>query len=304
MSNVPGIGSYSPVNNAVDGGTNTNPSGSGLASLSSAINGQGPTVQGPNASTYNALYNQQQNQYNQQAGMTAQQAQAATIANPYQAQSQAQLAATQGNLGQLGGLLMNTARGQGPAVTAAQNQMTQATGQNIAAQEAMARSATGGALAQNAAGLAGQGNIASTLGTAASQSSQNLAQQELAAAGQVGNVYGQQGQLGLNQYQLEQQNAQQQAQMGTQVGLANAQMGNQFALGLGGLQNQTLGGIQQGIGQYGTQNLAAQQLQAANNAQANKEGGGFLGGLAGLGAAIAGAPATVASGVTSAASGI
>ena len=174
----------------------------------------GPSITGPNAAAYNGLLagaNAASAGYAQQGANYTQAA--PTIANPYQAGSQQALAGTNAGLTGLEGTLMQTAAGQGPAVAAAQAQMQGATDQNIAAQTAMARSATGGALAQQGAQLAGQGNIASTLGQAASSSANTLAQQQLAAAQAAGSVYGTQGGLQMNQYQLEQQQAQQQAQL-------------------------------------------------------------------------------------------
>ena len=139
-------------------------------------------VQDPNASAYNQLLNQASNagQTYQQQGLGYQQ-HAAQINNPYQAQQLAGINSAQGGLGNVAALNMLTAQGQGPAVQAAQNQMAQATGQNIASQLAMARSATGGASAQNAAQMAAQGNTAQALGQAGAMSAQQLAAQQLAA---------------------------------------------------------------------------------------------------------------------------
>ena len=217
----------------------------------------GPSITGPNAAAYNGLLagaNAASAGYAQQGANYTQAA--PTIANPYQAGSQQALAGTNAGLTGLEGTLMQTAAGQGPAIAAAQAQMQGATDQNIAAQTAMARSATGGALAQQGAQLAGQGNIASTLGQAASSSANTLAQQQLAAAQAAGSVYGTQGGLQMNQYQLEQQQAQQQAQ------LASVSQGqqNQQQLGLIGASQNASGQALNALNSYGNQNLAAQGL--------------------------------------------
>jgi hypothetical protein len=247
----------------------------GLASLFG-----GTAVADPNAAAYNAQMaaaNQNAQQLNGQ-GMGGFTQQTAQIANPYQAASQNNLAGTQAQLGNVGQNLQNTMNGQGPAVTAAQNQMTQATGQNIAAQMAMARSANGGALAQNAAQMGAQGNIAGTLGNAASQSAQNLAQQELQAAQAAGQLYGTQGNLQLGQYNLEQQNAQQQAQLQAQ----NQAQQNQMQLGLLGAGAQQQGLAQNSMNSYNSALLGAEQLNNTENQQGFSNAMGVASKAAGL----------------------
>lgn len=219
----------------------------------------GPTVTGPNPDAYNNLLaqaNASAEQYGAQGqGFTQQGAQ---IVDPDQAASQAAIGGSGAQLGNIGALLQQTAGGQGPAVTAAQAQMTQATDQNLAAQAAAARSATGGALAQNGAMLAGQGQMGATLGQAAGASAAGLAQQELAAGQAAGQVYGAQGQLALGQYGQELGTAQAQAQLAQ----ANQATQNQMRLGLGGLAEGAQGQGLSALNGYNSANTAAENTAA------------------------------------------
>jgi hypothetical protein len=180
---------------------------------------------------------------------------APTISNPYQGQSRTQLQGVQNSLGQVGALDMATAQGQGPALAALTAGTTAATDQSIAAQTAMARSATGGASQQAAAQLAGQGNAVQAQGAAAAQNVQNLSAAELGAAGQAAGVYGTQGSLAQAQYNTEQEQAQAQAQ------IAQQNQAQQNAMS----QYYTGAGIQE-------QGQGLNSLNSYNNAVAGAEG--------------------------------
>lgn len=287
------VNSYDP--NAQPGGATSvagtqgaNPTSSGISGTFQSIFGQAPAVTGPNTAAYNSILQQGEESAAIAGAMTPQQAAAAQIANPFQAQSQAALSGTGQNINAVAGLLGQTAVGQGPAAQAAQAQMAQATGQSIAAQEAMARSATGGALSQNAAQLAGQQNIAQTTGQAAAASQQTMAQMENQAAQAAGQLYGTGGQLQLGQYNTEQQNAQLQAQLAQQQQIANMQSANQFNLGTLGAQQNAIGLQGQTLNAYTGQNLAAQGLQGQQNATAFSQGMQVAGGVLSGGASMIG----------------
>ena len=211
----------------------------------------GGGISGPSGTAYSGVltgYNQGAQQYGANAQNYTQQG--PQIQNQYAPALMGQYSNTQSNLGNIGSLEMQTANGQGPALAAQRAAMTQATSQNVAAQLGVARSATGGALAQNAAGLAAQGNVANTLGNAAAQSVQQQAASQQAAAQAAGNVYGTQGglqqqtlgttaQTAYQQATLQQQNQQQinqmtqayiQAQQNEQTGALNALNGYSSAL--------------------------------------------------------------------------
>lgn len=161
----------------------------------------GGGISGPSGTAFNgqlAEANANAAQYGNQAQQYTQQG--AQMQNPYEQGLVGQAAGTNANLNNIGGLLSQTAAGGGPALAAQRASMTQATDQGIAAQLGAARSATGGALAQNAAGLAAQGQIANITGNAAAQTVQQQAAAQQAAALGAGQVYGTAG--GLQQQQL------------------------------------------------------------------------------------------------------
>lgn len=271
---------------------NQNGSG-GLGGIMSGILGTGPTITGPNAGAYNAQMNYAANAaagYNSAAlGPNAYTQSAPTISNPYQGQSQAQLAADQTNQQGLAGFLQGTMNGTGPGATAAQAQYQQGLNQSVAANMAMANSTRGGPAALAGAQRQAQENNAQTLAGASAQRAGLMAQQQQAAAGQLGSVYGQEAQQNLGQYGIEQNEALAQAQLQS----TNQQQQNAMQLGYGALGAQEQAQAYQGLQGYTTANQAAQGLQLQAN-QASTLLGSM--GIGGFGGAASGALSSASSG--------
>lgn len=181
--------------------------------------------------------------------------------------------------GQLTSLASQYAQ-MGSSNSAAQAQLRQATDQGLAAQMALAHSASGGAVGDAGAMRQAQQQNAATQAGASAQSAQLQAQQQQAALAGMGGIYGQE--YATQQGVLGQQAQMQQQQTGQNYGIANNLMtqginqqslANQATENLGGL------GVQAGLGEAGT-------AVSAQNATANMIG---TGATLGAGAASAGA---------------
>ena len=269
-----GLSGYGPVQGGGQVG------GGGL----SGIFGGGSV--GPNADPYNALLQQSAvaSQGDNQLAAGGYQVPVPVYSNPGQAGTLNQIGGAQQGLQGAAGLIGQTAQGLGPAQAAAQAQFAAATGQGINANTAMARSATGGALAQNAAQLAAQGQNASQQGQAAAGSAQLQAQMAAQAQGQLPGVYNAEGGLAAQQMGLQQ--AQALAQQQAALDAAQQQAAGQEAFGNLGLgqQNSAISALSS----Y-NQNLQAAQGNG-NSAASNSQG------VAGL---IGGGAAGIASGLKS-----
>jgi hypothetical protein len=158
--------------------------------------------------------------------------------------------AIQGQQGNLASQLLAQSQGQGPNI--ADMQLRQATDRN----NAQAAGALGSARGMNpalAARLVAQ-NQAANNQAAAGQSGLMRAQQQLAAQGQLANVYGQQGQLALGGGQMANQN----------LGINQSALSNQN---------------QQVIGAQNNANAINADIEKSNAAGVAKLGGALLGGL-------------------------
>lgn len=228
---------------------------------------------GPNINAYN----QQINAANAAGGQYLNEAQtysqnAPTIANPYQAQSQAGLAATLGQTGNVNAFGQNLMQN---GSTIAANQYQQSLGNSIAANMALANSTNGGPAALAAAQRQAQQQNAQTLAGASSQAAIMQAQQQQAGAQLALGATGQMSQQQLAQYQLEQGNAQQQAQLQ----LGNQAQQNQMQLGLAGVGTTEQGLASQNLNAVTQGQQNQQSLQLQGQAQAAKNTGGLVGGI-------------------------
>jgi hypothetical protein len=233
---------------------------------------------------------QQQAQYAQQmAGYYQGQVPGAlqTAAPTIGTASSQQLGAAQGQLGAAEAGYQQVAQGQGPMGQLAQNELQSGIGQSLAANLALAHSATGPLGGAAAMRQAQEQNAQTTAGAAGASGVLAAQQQQAGLAGLAGTA-GTAGQLGLSQYQTAQQQAAAQAQ------LEQAQTG----------QNE----------QYATNlsNTALNQQQVANQATQSLAGLGVQAGLGEAGTAVGaqnattalvGTGSTIASGVASGLSG-
>jgi hypothetical protein len=248
----------------------------GLAGMWSQFTGQGKAVVGPNAAAYNQQLIGAENygsEYQKLGGDYTQQG--ATINAP----SAADVQSAEANLGGLGGYYQNMLAGKGPSV--AQNQFQAATDQSIANQMAMARSARGSA-AQAGALREATAQGGAQMAGAAAQSGVIRAQEQQQAAQGLGQVYGQQGQLGLGLYGQQAGLASQQAQLQQ----ANQAQINQMRMGYLGMSNQEQQQALEALSSYTRASLAAQgqQLSADQFATqtANQAAGTMASGVSGM----------------------
>ena len=260
---------------------NNMPSGSGGATMG----GFGGLAQGlgiassyqanaPNQGAYAGLAGQagaNQAKYQNQAD-AAQNRTGPQINNPFQQQSQQGLA---GNQAQYQGLMGQLNKDiNDPQDSMAVNQLQHGTDQGIQAQMAMAHSANGGAVAQAGAARAAQQQGVQTQAAVNSQAAQLAEENRFNAINAANQVNTNSGALGMQQYGLEQQNAQQQAQFDQNQGKIN----NDYSLGLdnagnqqGALQLNAVNGSTNAIGD-------ANGINAKTASDASAAGGKLFGG--------------------------
>ena len=257
--------------NNVAGAGASDPSGVNLQNLW----GSGDQVVGPDANAYNKVRNNFQSSQDDFTGMAndATQRTAPDASNPYAAQSQAGLASAYGSQNGLADNLQGIINANGYSAPI-DNQFNRALSQSQDAQTALGNSARGGSMGLAAGGRMAQENNAQTQAGSTAQLQALHAQSLANAQSQLGQLTGQQGQLQLGQYNLENQGAIQNAQLQqNQTGQNEA-----YANGLNSLALASQQASYGALDAYTKQNLAAQGAQTVNDAQASQYGAAALNG--------------------------
>jgi hypothetical protein len=251
----------------------------GLAGAWQQVVGRARKPQGPNAAAYDEQMNRAAGNAIHYGNVADNYTQATPeIQNQYQEQSREDVRGNVMQQNYLAGHLRDIMEGKD--VTGSKAQIQAGTDAAIAAQQNMARSAKGGAVAQAGAARAGQQQAAVSQAGVANQAAQLQAQLASQAQGQAAQVYSNIGQQEMAQYTLEQQSAIKQAEL---QGASQAQI-NQMKLGFGALGNQAQGLSQAALNQYTQGILQAQglgQSGAAADAASQNQLIGTAAGVAG-----------------------